>query len=317
MSDSNSIVDNLINTNNTTANTESSGGNPTQDTHNEHSETGQVNTNTGIISPNDVSAHIANKTDPIAILFGPSGCGKTMLLLRLARYLNNLGYEVNPRRDFRPVYDTNYTELCDKWEEYKESDLAAIPTSYTNFMLLSVSKRGAHNGRSVCQILEAPGELYFSKKESVNAPFPHYLESIKSSKNRKIWCIMLEPDWESPAVREKYVRRIGLLKRYITPKDTVILIYNKVDLTDLVFMGSQVGIGALVRRVNMEEYPGLLDYFKNEHPITRFWRKYDCNMIAFSTGSYSPNSTGGLLFTPGMDDFPKKLWSEFCKKIRG
>ncbi len=267
------------------------------------------------MSANDVAVHIANRIDPIVILFGPSGCGKTMLLLRLAHYLDELHLKVKPRADFRPMDDRNYNMLCASWDDWCESDLAALPTSLTNFMLLTVAKRNSNDGGCICQILEAPGELYFDPEMPVNTPFPPYLESIKNSHNRKIWCIMLEPEWENPKVREKYVERISRLKRFIKPQDSVIVVYNKVDLTDLFYSG-KVRIKGLERKIN-EEYPGLFEVFKNENPITKFINPYFCSLLPFSTGSYAVTSGGAQLFTPGDDVFPRNLWETIRKKTRG
>lgn len=269
-------------------------------------------------SANDVVVHIANRTDPIVVLFGPTGCGKTMSLLRLTRYLGENGYDVKPRRDFRPDNDYGYQELCDSWDIVRKADYAALPTAQTNFMLLTVKRRGAADNRCLCQILEAPGELYFSTdpKAPVGASFPPYLETIKNCKNRKVWCIMLEPDWKSPDVRDRYVRRIERLKRYIKPSDTVLLVYNKIDLTDLVFGGTEVRLGALVAAVR-EDYPGLLDLFRNQNPITKWFRSYYCELLPFSTGSYANNTTGGQTFTPGADAYPAHLWNSIRKHVRG
>ena len=114
---------------------------------------------TGLISeeindPNKISVTIADKDAPIVILFGPPACGKTMTLVRLTRYLRENGYKIEPIK--------------------------------ISFMLVKVSK----NGRTICQILEAPGEYYFNPK-APRSQFPRYFNAIKSSKNRKIWTIMV------------------------------------------------------------------------------------------------------------------------------
>lgn len=318
---SNDIIDNLLNDSNTPAAPEEEGapadGNvfPSADTPAGAEFTGR---RSSPASANDINVHIANRLDPIVVLFGPSGCGKTMSLLRLTRYLNENGYDVKPRRDFRPDNDDNYRTLCDNWDSTWTSDLAAIPTSHTNFMLLTVKKQDSPDNRCICQILEAPGELYFdaSRKDPAKAPFPPYLETIKSAKNRKIWCIMLEPEWGNPAIRNQYVKRIALLKKYIRPTDKTIFIYNKIDKTDMVFMGSRVLSGALQRSIE-EEYEGVFNYFRNTNPVSRLWKSHTCDLLPFSTGSFAENSLGAQTYTPGDDDYPRDVWARIRKHIRG
>ena len=103
--------------------------------------------------PNKISVTIADKDAPIVVLFGPPACGKTMTLVRLTRYLRENGYTITPIRTFRPTYDSNYSEICDNFDVMMNQDDAAASTSKISFMLVKVSK----NGRTICQILEAPG----------------------------------------------------------------------------------------------------------------------------------------------------------------
>ena len=138
---------------------------------------------------NKIKVTIADYKTPLVILFGPPACGKTMTLVRLTRYLQSKGYTIQPITSFRPAYDKNYIEMCEKFDKMINSDDAAQSTAKINFMLVQVM----YQGRPICQILEGPGEYYF-KPEDPNARFPKYVNAIISSNNRKIWAIMVEPD---------------------------------------------------------------------------------------------------------------------------
>ena len=177
--------------------------------------------------PNKISVTIADKDAPIVVLFGPPACGKTMTLVRLTRFLRENGYTITPIRTFRPTYDSNYAEICDNFDIMMNQDDAAKSTDRISFMLVKVSKKG----RTICQILEAPGEYYFNPK-APKSPFPRYFNAIKSSKNRKIWTIMVEPDWQNEADRLNYVDRIKKLKTQMATKDNTIVVYNKIDKTE-------------------------------------------------------------------------------------
>ena len=111
-----------------------------------------------ITDPNKIMVNVADTETPIVVLYGPPSCGKTMTLVRLSRYLRSKGYRVDPVRSFRPNSDNNYKRMCDGFDEMLNSNQAAKSTQYMSFMLVKVLDRQA---RPVCQILEAPGELYF------------------------------------------------------------------------------------------------------------------------------------------------------------
>ena len=140
--------------------------------------------------PNSIHVTISDPKAPLVILFGPPACGKTMTLVRMTRFLQSEGYTVAPIRTFRPTSDTNYVEICERFDETMNRDDAAASTDRISFMLVEVIK----NGRRLCQILEAPGEYYFNPKKPT-AGFPNYVNTIIASSNRKVWTIMIEPNW--------------------------------------------------------------------------------------------------------------------------
>lgn len=262
--------------------------------------------------PNKISVTIADKDAPIVVLFGPPACGKTMTLVRMTRFLRENGYTITPIRTFRPTYDANYTEICDNFDIMMNQDDAAKSTSKISFMLVKVSK----NGRTICQILEAPGEYYFNPK-APKSPFPKYFNAIKSSKNRKIWTIMVEPDWENESDRLNYVDRIKKLRTQMSTKDRTIIVYNKIDKTDFLIDNSGNAHVGLARKNIRDLYPNIFEPFKNPSPIANWFTPYRFDFTIFQTGDYSQAADGTSLFEQGPDVFPRRLWKIILNKVRG
>jgi len=260
--------------------------------------------------PNSIKVTISDPNTPIVILYGPPSCGKTMTLVRLTRYLVSQGYTVVPDKTFRPTYDTNYKQLCDDFDQMINSNNAAESTTNISFMLVKVLMKG----RPICQLLEAPGEYYFAGDP--NRPYPAYVHEIIQSTNRKVWAIMVEPNWSDITPRNNYVTRIRNLKSMMSLRDKVVFVYNKIDLTPFVYSIGQVNTAEAIRDIQ-NLYPNIFVPFMNMNPITKFWRKYNCEFVPFMTGSYSQTMSGGFTYTEGHPIYAKKLWAAMIKFIRG
>jgi len=266
---------------------------------------------------NKIKVNIADYNTPLVILFGPPACGKTMTMIRLTRYLQMKGFSIQPDTSFRPAYDKNYIDLCENFNELINSENAAVGNSKINFMLVQVRWQG----RPICQILEAPGEDYFNP-QNPNAAFPKYINAINNSNNRKIWAIMTEPDvtcsqmMKDPTKRSLYVNKIANFKSKMHPKDKVMFIFNKVDATPFVIGPGRVKYDLLLNQTNYL-YPNIFVPFKNVNPISRIWRPYNFDFVAFQTGDYSKATDGTLTFQQGPDVYPAKLWEVIYKRLRG
>ena len=177
---------------------------------------------TELNDPNSIRVTVSDPNTPIVILYGPPSCGKTMTLVRMTRYLLSQGYTVVPEKTFRPTFDENYKQLCETFDQMINSNSAATSTANISFMLVKVLRKG----KPVCQLLEAPGEYYF-KPDEPNRPYPAYVHEILNSTNRKVWAIMVEPDWSDSVPRADYVTRIRNLKSMMASRDKVIFVYNK------------------------------------------------------------------------------------------
>ncbi len=262
--------------------------------------------------PNQISVEIADTKAPIVVLFGPPQCGKTMTLVRLTRYLMDKEYTVEPVSEFRPTYDTNYSEICENFNMMMNQNDAAQSTSKISFMLVKVSK----NSKTICQILEAPGEYYFNPESPLSA-FPGYFNTITSGKNRKIWAIFVEPKWGETEDRKNYVTRMDKLKKKMKKQDKVIIVFNKIDKSNFLIDGDgHVNIKEARGDIN-SRYPNLFDKFKNTVPIIRWFTPYNFEFCPFQTGDYSRTENKKVKFQPGPEAFPRKLWKIILDKVRG
>lgn len=274
-------------------------------------ENGDVYSPEELNEPNSINVNITDSTAPLVILFGPPSCGKTMTLVRLTRYLSRMGFTVAPIRNFRPSYDKNYVSICNGFDKLINSDDAADSTNRINFMLIEVMK----NGKRICQILEAPGELYFNR-EKPSEPFPNFINTILNRNNRKIWAIMVEPNWLERADRNNYVTKIKKLKQRQRVYDKNIIVFNKIDMTNYVVGPGKIHTSGAQKEV-FDLYPGLMEIFKNVNPITKLWRTYNCAFVPFQTGDYSQSSNGRVTFQEGPDEYPRLLWNWIYKYIVG
>ena len=265
---------------------------------------------TELNDPNSIRVTISDHNAPLVILFGPPACGKTMTLVRMTRFLQAEGYPVSPIRTFRPTSDTNYTDICERFDETMNSDNAATSTNRISFMLVEVIK----NGRRICQILEAPGEYYFDPKKP-NAQFPNYVNTIIASSNRKVWTIMVEPDWMDHTDRANYVSKITRLKQSMRPKDNAVFIFNKIDKTNFVRSVGNINMSAAITEIK-NLYPSIFVPFMNQNPITKLWREYNCDFVPFQTGFYT-EAVNGLTYQEGPREYCVKLWKCIMSKITG
>ncbi len=266
----------------------------------------------------EVEVEISEEKAPIIILFGPKASGKTMTLVRLARYLHNKQqgrYTVQPKKDFRKGEDIIYKEFCDSFEKLLNSANPAMGTRNLEFMLLQVSDK---YGNAICQLLEAPGELYFDPRNP-KAEFSKFLNKINNAPNRKLWLVFLEPDWEDEPIRNAYVERIRVLKTRKNHRDEIVFIGNKVDKTNFVIANDKVNsVGFRNMLSSLQgggQYKGLFNTFREDRPIIRWFKPYSCDFVPFQTGYYEKASNGKTYFIEGSDEHPKQLWNMILKKI--
>lgn len=271
-------------------------------------------------NPQDTTGQcVINDTrTPILVLFGPSQCGKSMTMVRLVRYLRKKGFTVEPRRDFRPGNDTMYEQRCNEFNRTIDTYAPLPGNSWDDYMLASVLDS---RGNSVLQILEGPGEAYFSLKTDnpVSNPYPAYFSRIKNCEAPKIWCFFTEPDWRADQESKKDPnRRAGLSREYVERirrtrtfinlrRDKIIILCNKIDTkTQYITYGriNQKGVQELVD----QQYNGLFAAFRNTRLIEKWTRPYLCEFVPFSTGDYADGS-----FTESSDVYPAALLNKILR----
>ena len=261
---------------------------------------------------NSIQITISDKQTPLILLVGPPACGKTMTLIRLARYLKEKGYQLEPVRTLRPSTDKAYLDLCNNFNAMLSTPLAANATSLISFMLVRVLRQG----KVLCQILEAPGEHYFNPNDP-HSPFPTYLNQIFANRMRKIWAFIVEKDWRDEQNRIDYVQRIRDLQLQVDTRDRAIFLLNKIDLTNFVLGRGRVNRSAAKKDIE-DNYPGIFEPFRNTHPISSFWRPWRCEFLPFQTGTYTADSRNGqLYFQSGPDEYPAALWQHLLHFIKG
>lgn len=260
---------------------------------------------------NAIAVTISDTLAPLVVLYGPPACGKTMTMVRLTRFLHKRGYDIQPDTTFRHSSDTRYKKRCDQFSDAIESDLAAESTANIDFMLIKVRK----NSRTICQILEAPGEGYFDPQDP-KQPYPSYVHQILSSPNRKIWAIFLEPEWLNASDRNNYVSRVSQLATKMQPKDKVLFIFNKVDKTDCVVRDGVVRKASVLETAK-QQYVNMFEPFRNTIPVIKWFRPWNCGFVPFQTGSYTELVTGGQQYIESSDRYCSQLWEDLLSTIRG
>ena len=260
---------------------------------------------------NKIRITISDTAAPVIVLFGPASCGKTMTMVRLSRFLQGQGYQLIPDRSFRPSYDQNYKNLCDNFSSIVNSDDAASRTDNISFMLVKVVKEG----RTICQILEGPGELYFDPNKA-NQDWPTYVHYLLNNTSlRKVFLPFVEPNFGEEETRRNYVSTINQLKQN-TDKQKYVFLYNKIDKTPFVISPGKVHLNHAKHQVEVD-YPGIFARFKNLNPITSLWRPEDFDFVPFQTGTYTQPTSGSLVYIQGSDRYPQILWETLMHCIRG
>lgn len=288
-----------------------------QDNYEPTPEINEVDIPTSTPSPTGgiPNVNVKDTVTPIIFLFGPPSSGKTMTLVRLYRYLNSINTNIKPNQSFVSNDRGEYVSRCKNFHNDAMSHLAAQATSGVNFMLLDI-----WDDKSVkkCQILESPGERLFEPEPKKVDDFPvQYVSNIINSNNKKVYVFILEPNYKDSATRVRYKNRIAEVRKFMGRNDKVIFLYNKIDDSPALDSKGEVNMKTLIREIN-QDYPGLLDLFKNPNPITKIIRMYNCYLIPFQTGNYSKqfDETQGKnvkVFTAGKNSYPQELWNTIKK----
>lgn len=278
--------------------------------------TDNATTSASSLAVDEQDIKIVDKDSPIVLLVGPPASGKSMTLVRLSRYLRKEGYTVRPDYTFKS--DPLYKARCERFMENLSTKEALEGNALNEFLMIKVVK----HGRTVCQILEAPGEHYFKvKSHGNNKPknFPPYLTEItRNMKNRKIWVFITEAEWnEHASEKTAYVEMIRACKNQILrPTDRCILLYNKIDRKEELYENGRLNSQA-AEKAMMDEYEKLPEVFRNQNPLTSLWRKYNYIFVPFCSGYYTKQPGGKERYNESEELYPRVLWENLMKCIKG
>lgn len=265
-----------------------------------------------IQNPDAIIVTVSDPNTPVIVLFGARTSGKTMTLIRLTKYLEGMGYNVVPDPIFRPDRDTHYQRMCNEFGTLAHSDYAAVGNDVMSFMLVKVI---SPSGRTLCQILEAPGEHYFDA-DIPDRTFPAYIEKIcRNIPNRKTWMFIVEENWGgSQTTRDLYAKKIQQMQRKIKPKDKIIFTCHKVDRSAHFRPDGCPDVPQIFQNIK-NQYPHIFDRYANRNPITRWFAPYKFDFVTFSAGTFNPTGDGRQVYTPGEDFYPEQLWRVIKKNI--
>jgi hypothetical protein len=98
-------------------------------------------------------------------------------------------------------------------------------------------------------------------------------------------------------------------------KDKVVFLFNKIDKTPYVRKVGDINILSAITEVeNM--YPNIFNPFMNLNPISKLWKKYNCNFVPFQTGTYT-KAINGDTFQEGPKEYCEHFWKVLLTRIKG
>jgi hypothetical protein len=112
-----------------------------------------------------------------------------------------------------------------------------------------------------------------------------------------------------------YVTRITNLTKDMKPKDKIVFLFNKIDKSNVRINFSHINVNEAIRAVQ-NWYPNIFVPFWIQNPITKLWKKHNCNFVPFQTGTYT-DAINGKKFQEGPQEYCEHLWSVLMKRIYG
>lgn len=263
---------------------------------------------------------IPGDSAPFIVLCGPPASGKSMVLKSLASFLYNspdLGYTVSANTTL--LNTSKYQADCAEFDNI----IGNPDTRFDNTVDYLMADVMDKNANVVAHFLEAPGEDFFSLKDTKqepNVPFKGYLDKVAQitagHDRRVIYIILL--DLDSPTsfrndanLRALYEKKmVKLYNRYVEHHPSrVILLYNKVDIPHNGMWANTNGCSNInaVRSDAMRNYPRL--FFKRRF---LFWDVDNFKFLPYCTGSYSED---GKSYTASGPTYPASLWKEITRLL--
>lgn len=261
-----------------------------------------------ILNVNAIQVTIPDTQTPIVVFFGAPSSGKTMALIRMIRWAESHGLTVLPERVFRPAHDKHYQRMCDNLQNLVYSPNAPSGNDIISFMLVKILD---DHGRTLCQILEAPGESYFDATNPT-ADFPTYIQQIINGPNRKKWVFFCEKDWGgTQQVRTEYamaIRRMQTNINRLGKRSEVVFLFNKADKFPQYYDKSGYPIGNRFFQDISNQYPGIFDNYRNEGLMKVLHGPYAFKALCFSVGSFTMVDEFTKTWIQGDDWYCEQLW---------
>ncbi len=251
---------------------------------------------------------IADKTTPIIVLLGSPTSGKNLMLVRMTKYLEQLGYNVFPDGSFRSQ-DLSYQRDCQDFHKMIYS--RDFGGKSWRFMLLKVINGEGH---SVCQFLKFPGSLFYDHSSPEHS-FPRFINNVCMLQNRKTWMFIVEENWGSSQMeRDFYAKKIMDMRNMFSKQDKVIFVCNKVDRSEFILSNGHPDKNKIFRKIQ-SQYPHIFDKYINSNSIIRLFSPYKFDFVPFSAGVFHISHDGRDVFIPSNDFYPKQLWQSIKSSI--
>lgn len=283
------------------------------------SATGSPTSSQSSYSQTKASPQIPGDSAPFIVLCGPPASGKSMVLKSLATYLyqSELGYSITANTTLLPTQ--KYQDDCVYFDSIIGDPDTRMPNT-VDYLMADIMDKG---GNVVAHFLEAPGEDFFSLKDSSKEPnieFKGYLEKVAQTTSEKqqrkvIYIMLLDLDSttsfrKNPVLRDKYQKKmIKLYNRFILHHPSrVILLYNKVDLPKDGLWANSNGCSNIKAVLDdaKQNYPHL--FFSKKF---LFWDIENYSFLPFCTGSYPDDGS----YTASGPTYPAALWKEITKQL--
>lgn len=255
---------------------------------------------------NNITVTIPDTQTPIVVFFGSPASGKTLALLRMVRYLEQNNHQVVPEAVFRPQTDRHYAKMCAGLKDMVYSQYAPGGNDIISFMLVKVIDQ--QSNRTVCQILEAPGEHYFDEHAGLN--FPTYINAIRTSPNKKVWVFFVEQDWGSnQSIRNLYAQKICSMQGLISPRDRVVFLFNKCDKHPHQYKRNGEPNKQVFFTNIQQQYPGIFTKYQNTGIARYLYGEYNFKAVCFSSGVFNHTQDGREVWTIERDGYCQELWN--------
>lgn len=244
---------------------------------------------------------ISNSNVPIAIVLGTMCAGKSMVIFRLCQYLRGIGFSFYAENDRLRNNNECFSQFVD-------SNMVPFCNSTRNFGIIHIQKEGD----TKLQIFDFQTEYFFINKNRI---IPDLLYRLTVVSNNKIWIIAVDLH-SNIRYRHELLWAIEKLQHQMRPSDKIIILVTKADLHAQLIRYNGGCNSRTLERIIQREFPGLLNLFENNNKFTRWLRRYNCDILTFSVGTfYNSTSNRKETFQMGSDIYPQQLWNTLKKYI--